>query len=1629
MEDIKFKNRKIIILWNPDADRFKSHLTTFKIYKKGFEHFGIEIDILNLQSEEFNNKIIEYFKDSNVVGFLSMGGWGIELNSIFEKNGKGLFELFNKKFINITGDYPFSPWIYDKLTSEFKNKFSFYTDKFSPNIVNKFSNIGGTHSYIPTVCQSFIKKDVEFIDPSDRKYQFLYVGGYHNPTKIRKDFFQGNNKFQYIFDSLLDASIFNYKESFIKIAERILKEKEVEVSIDNPDIRELLYNVNQFIRFERRRVLLQKLAKYPGYFILAVNTPNVNLHKNSIVKSDTSVPDVLDLMQNSKSVVMSLPNFAYGHSERFLNAMKLGCLAISNSNSLIEKEFVDKVDYLRLSERFENIDSHIDSLQKDEFVNKISRNGKRKVENQYSPQKIVEVILNEISKSSAYNKLKEKELETIKVDIKPKFSFIMIVLNGMPFVEYALKSIYEFAHEIVIVEGAVENCKFAANFDGSSKDGTVEAIKNFSDPDNKIKFIQGFWPEKMEMQNKALEYITGDYVWLIDSDEVYRNEDLEKVENLILKDPTITQINLIPDNFWKGFDYIFVSPRFFERENHYRRIFSYKKGAKFISHRPPTLIWPDENKTTEQMKLIDGNSARDMGIRMFHYSYIYPNQVEQKINLYKNYGWDKNWNIDFDEWYERFFLRWNEENRAELEKKFPVWTGDRNSATQKQSFDHPEVMSEFIKSFNKYKRKNMRDEKVNESDHLVMKHVIECIEKLKTQFDFIYALETGTIRSFDEKHESTKHISNTLGQKGKLISVDLSEKAINISKQICKNAENVNWILQDSIDYLNKLDKEIYEFVLLDSVNKSEHIFKEFQLVFSHVNKNGIIVIDDAGIKIDGSAKDVEVKAEKGHLVWEFLKYCNIDFEVKMTPKGHGTQLILELNYEKYKIIQKNLESFCNIQGIASIRKKRVKIAGSEETEKDLTQIDSSSRFAEEIARIIKEYKPKKLIETGTYLGTGTTSVIGKCLKQLGLDNTKFFSIEVKPENHFRAVANIKAQQLDVDLLNGLSVPRGLLPSLDKIKKDTITDIQFDDIFVDHQENKRAELYFNETNYENVEDDLLGRCLNEFDNSPDFVLLDSGGHMGNIEFNYLIERIKKKCILALDDINHIKHRKSFEQIKTDERFRILTSSDEKFGFCIAKFDPNFNELEIKDIKKILFVRTDSIGDNILASSMLENIKDKFNKASIDIVCQEHIAELYEDCTYIDNIISFDKKQAYDDEEYRNSLINDIVLEEYDLALNSVYSSEPLTDIFALSSKAREIIKIDGTDENSSDEWKNQIENLYTKIINFSDAKRLELLKHEEFLKGLSIDSAKLKPKVWLNKKDEKFAEDFFKQNNLTTNKTIVLFAGTQFLNRKYELYGKALNDICKKNGFSVIAVGSKEDFQINQNNLDLIESKTYNLSGKTSIKQTAAIIKNCRLAIGAETGNAHIACAVDTQNVILLGGGHFGRFMPYSNLTTCVCVPMDCYGCNWFCKYEKPYCITDIKPETIKQAVEETLNQECETPRIVFAEPTNESEQIVNKFIEDFGDSKLELRDEDKIIQSETLIANEEYEAAISLLKEILENDENNVEALNNLSVALYQLEQFEEAKKILSYILIIDSKNEMAKENLRIINNEISDK
>ena len=181
--------------------------------------------------------------------------------------------------------------------------------------------------------------------------------------------------------------------------------------------------------------------------------------------------------------------------------------------------------------------------------------------------------------------------------------------------------------------------------------------------------------------------------------------------------------------------------------------------------------------------------------------------------------------------------------------------------------------------------------------------------------------------------------------------------------------------------------------------------------------------------------------------------------------------------------------------------------------------ISAGTAFMDALTDLVASEKITRIIETGTYLGLGTTAAILKGIEAHGITPVTFVSIEVNPSNYNQAVRNTQGKP--VTILNGLSIPKSMLPKKDQIKFDDYGD----DVIVDHHEHNRAELYFNETGY-SVPDRQLAKALQITGEYPVLVVLDSAGHVGTIEFKWLMTKIKGSFFLALDDTNHVKHAKT-----------------------------------------------------------------------------------------------------------------------------------------------------------------------------------------------------------------------------------------------------------------------------------------------------------------------------------------------------------------------------------------------------------------------------------------------------------------------------------------------------------------------
>ena len=95
---------------------------------------------------------------------------------------------------------------------------------------------------------------------------------------------------------------------------------------------------------------------------------------------------------------------------------------------------------------------------------------------------------------------------------------------------------------------------------------------------------------------------------------------------------------------------------------------------------------------------------------------------------------------------------------------------------------------------------------------------------------------------------------------GFLTTCDISSKNItNAQKFVAENKEYVEFVVDDSLNFLLKFNKDI-DFLYLDSMdgqfqNASSHQLKEIKIAIKKLHKNSLVLLDDKGSKTNLSIK------------------------------------------------------------------------------------------------------------------------------------------------------------------------------------------------------------------------------------------------------------------------------------------------------------------------------------------------------------------------------------------------------------------------------------------------------------------------------------------------------------------------------------------------------------------------------------------------------------------------------------------------------------------------------------------------------------------------------------------------------------------------------------------------------
>ena len=326
-------------------------------------------------------------------------------------------------------------------------------------------------------------------------------------------------------------------------------------------------------------------------------------------------------------------------------------------------------------------------------------------------------------------------------------------------------------------------------------------------------------------------------------------------------------------------------------------------------------------------------------------------------------------------------------------------------------------------------------------------------------------------------------------------------------------------------------------------------------------------------------------------------------------------------------------------------------------------------------------------------------------------------------------------------------------------------------------------------------------------------------------------------------------------------------------------------IDKKQIGKILIIKFGTIGDLLLMTPILPNLRAYFPDAEIDIFTLKSSRDILMDNPYVSRILTYSPGT--------NSswfLINNIRKKKFDLIIDLFCNPRTALITFLSGAKYRFGYEFKGRNYAYNIKTRGRGGEVHNVDFNLDSLRKLEI----------PIVSTRLN--LGINIVHKEFAEEFIKVNNIKSKNVIGVCLTGEWETKKYKTNDyiallKAINLIYDVN---FILIWSNE---IEKKECELIhnELKTNTfLIPESPIRYLAAIIKECDLLIGNDSGPLHMGVAVDTPVLGIYGPTKPMLQGPYGekNLTV-VNQGLKCLYCDLIeCKIGN-ICMTKLPKENI----------------------------------------------------------------------------------------------------------------------------------
>jgi len=364
-----------------------------------------------------------------------------------------------------------------------------------------------------------------------------------------------------------------------------------------------------------------------------------------------------------------------------------------------------------------------------------------------------------------------------------------------------------------------------------------------------------------------------------------------------------------------------------------------------------------------------------------------------------------------------------------------------------------------------------------------------------------------------------------------------------------------------------------------------------------------------------------------------------------------------------------------------------------------------------------------------------------------------------------------------------------------------------------------------------------------------------------------------------------------------------------------------DRIDLERVRNVLIVRLDEIGDMVLTSPLLRHVRHAMPKAWIALVTKPGVSNLLGRCPYIDELLTFD---AGSPGLLRGPRLMRRALEfartnlwyrNYDLAilprLDADFSAAAFVAYFSGAPW-----RIGFSEHATEDKHRSNrgYDRLLTHVVDAGDT-RHEVERSIQLARQLGIDAEDSQLELWPDSADRIVADSVLASCNAERKGPVVaLGPGAAHRQRQWpvERFVELGRWLVSEHDAQLVIVGGPEDLDAaNAMCAALGDTQAINAAGRTTLRQTAALLARCDVYIGNDSGPMHIAAAMQTDVIELscypIGSSDYharspGRFGPWQVRLRILQPQAAAAPCQQACFADEAHCILGIEVEEVCEA-------------------------------------------------------------------------------------------------------------------------------